>query len=71
MQAHTYLVHMHRSTLYNLHCISQVHKVFVIALFLLGNERITLDSEDEPFCKLERDAEKSSFWDFVKSHLLK
>jgi len=62
---------MHRSTLYNLHFISQIHKVLIGTLFLLGDETIALYSDDKPFFKLEWDAEEGSFGNLVKSHLLK
>jgi len=62
---------MHCSTLYNLHFISQIHKVLIGTLFLLGDEAIALYSDDKPFCKLKWDAEESSFGNLVKPHLLK
>lgn len=62
---------MHRSTLYNLHLISQIHKVLVGTLFLLGDEAITFYSDDKPICELEWDAEESSFGNFMKPHLIK
>jgi hypothetical protein len=62
---------MHRSTLYDLHFISQIHKILIGTLFLLGDESITLYSDDKPFCKLEWDAEVCSFGNLVKPHLLK
>jgi hypothetical protein len=62
---------MHRSTLYNLHFIPQIHKVLIGTPFLLGDETITLYSNDKPIYKLKWDAEEGSFGNLVKSHLLK
>src|SRR6266850_7248485 len=68
--AHTPRPHASFDSLQPPFCL-QIHKVLIGALFLLCNETIALDSNDKSSCKLEWDAEESSFWDLMKSHLFK
>jgi hypothetical protein len=70
IQIPTHLVHTCCSTLHDLHFISQINKVLIGALFLLGNKTIPHGTNDKSICKLEWDAKESTFWDLVESHLL-
>lgn len=65
----THLVDVYGFRFDGLHPVSEIREILVRALALLGYEVVAFDTDGEPLRELERDAEKRSFWDFMKSHL--